>query len=486
MNKTVLKEFLKCGVCFNGELFPTEVGISLGSNLSPLLGNMILDGIQKELYDLQGKEIQDFKNGYMVRFADDIAITARTKEDAEKFKRIVEDFISKRGLRLSKTKSKIVNIHEGFDFLARHYIKINNHLDVIPSERAVKNFEKELEDLILNPEQHWTQKTLIQSVNSKLYGWATYHRIEESEEIFKHIDVLVNALLLRLMQKKYPNKSITQLKNKFWYMLPDGRYVFALANNKKFSVVNLADIVLVKHKRMILKENIFLDTEYFKEWNEEQDINKVSAKYQSVWERQGGKCYFCGKPITKEQEKSIIYKTISETNRIQDMAYVHSFCKNDELLYIDTDIMHLTASNLRQIFEDIDDDKKPLGTSTGKFKELENFFHSQNKTPITLTFKDLEKLVGYKLCHSAFKYPAYWYQKRTGSISCAWLDQNYEILKLDMKNQKVTFTRIQSKSSKLNIPEVFLTNKIPDGAKYELEEFFGYITKKYGLSSKKI
>lgn len=37
MNKRVLKEFLKAGVCFNGELFPTDVGISLGCSLSPML-----------------------------------------------------------------------------------------------------------------------------------------------------------------------------------------------------------------------------------------------------------------------------------------------------------------------------------------------------------------------------------------------------------------------------------------------------------------
>lgn len=37
MNKRVLKEFLKAGVCFNGELFPTEVGMSLGCSLSPML-----------------------------------------------------------------------------------------------------------------------------------------------------------------------------------------------------------------------------------------------------------------------------------------------------------------------------------------------------------------------------------------------------------------------------------------------------------------
>ena len=50
MDKKVLWEFLKAGAAFGGELFPTEVGISQGATLSPILGNMALDGLQSYLY----------------------------------------------------------------------------------------------------------------------------------------------------------------------------------------------------------------------------------------------------------------------------------------------------------------------------------------------------------------------------------------------------------------------------------------------------
>jgi len=450
-----------------------------------MLGNMILDGLQYRLYDLQGEKILDYKDGYMVRFADDFAITARSKEQAERFKIEVENFVGERGLRLSEKKTKIVNVRDGFDFLSRHYIKIHNQINVIPSEKSVTNLEKELEDLILNPERHWTQRTLIQSINSKLYGWATYHRVEEAKEIFSHIDVLVNALLLKLMQKTYPNKTLQQLKNKYWYKMPDGRYVFALTTNKNFSVINLADIILVRHKKMDLKKNIFLDKDYFEEKEQLQEINKVSGKFKSVWERQGGRCYFCGKPIGKEQEKRIIYKTFTRINTIEDMAYVHEFCKDDDVLYLDTDIVHINNSKLNTILKDIQKVSPKSKRKKWKFRALEDYFRKTNTTPITLKFNEIEKIIGFKLCESAIKYPSYWYQARKGNISNAWLNQNYEILKLDLDNKKITFRRVINKCSKLNIPQVFFTNKIPDGAKYELEEFFKYITKKYGLSNKK-
>lgn len=485
MNKNVLREFLKSGVCFNGEIFPTEEGISLGSSLSPMLGNMILDGLQFKLYDLQGENILDYKDGYLTRFADDFAVTARSKERAEEFKVIVEEFLGERGLRLSEKKTKIVNVRDGFDFLSRHYIKIHNQINVIPSEKAVTNLEKELEDLILNPEKHWTQRSLIQSINSKLHGWATYHRVEESKEIFSHIDVLVNALLLRLMQKTYPNKTIQQLQNKYWYKLPDGRYIFALTTNKNFAVINLSDIILVRHKRMDLKKNIFLDSDYFEEREELQEINKVSGKYKAVWERQNGRCYFCGKPIGKEQEKRIIYKTFTRINRNQDMAYVHEFCKDDDMLYVDTEVVHINNSKLHAILNDIQKAKPNVKRKKWKFRALEDYFRKATISPITLTFSEMEKIIGFKLCGSAYKYTSYWYQSRKGNISDAWENQNYEILKIDLTKKKISFRKTLKKNSKLNIPQEFLTSKIPDGAKYELEEFFKYIVKKYGISGKK-
>ena len=49
------------------------------------------------------------------------------------------------------------------------------------------------------------------------------------------------------------------------------------------------------------------------------------------------------------------------------------------------------------------------------------------------------------------------------------------------QKQKVAFKKVQKENSKLKIPEVFLTDDIPNEAKYELEQFFDYIKKKYGI-----
>lgn len=217
ITKHILKEFLQSGYIMNGELFYKNEGVSLGCNLSTILGNFTLDGLQWYLYSLQGNDIKDYKNGYCIRFADDICISARTKEDAEQFLEEIKKFVAKRGLKLSDNKTKIINIKkEGFEFLARFYLYQDGFLKCIPSDRAVKNFINEMEELIFSNKKNISQKKLIQKVNAKITGFSTYHRYEDSLEVFKYLDVIINALLLKFMKEIYPNSTMEQLQKKYW------------------------------------------------------------------------------------------------------------------------------------------------------------------------------------------------------------------------------------------------------------------------------
>ena len=483
MNKHVLKEFIEAGIVFNNEIFPVDTGISLGCNISPLLGNMTLDGIQKLLYDLQAdKEHIDYFDGYAVRFADDICISARSKETAEKYLQAIKEFLAIRGLELSSKKTHIEHINNGFDFLSRFYCRFNGHVYCIPSEKAVSNFERDLEELILNPETKWSQKKLIQSINAKLHGWASYHRVEESAEIFKHIDILVSALLLKLMKNIYPKKDTKMLINKYWYKDSLGRQTFTLTTNKNVQVINLEDVVLVEHKKIETKKNIFLDPDYFMDRLDSQEMLKVSGKYKSVWDRQDGKCYYCDKKISPDQSRRIIFKKLSKDKTIRNMAYVHEFCIEDEILFVDSDLMHLRDIDVYQIINDIQNaDNIKQRKRKSIYENLFEYFANCNKQTFALKFKDIENILESKLCDSAYKHSCYWYRKGTGLFSNSWLDNGYSIQKLYLDKQRVVFKREKKKSSKLTIPAPILSSKLPNSAKYELEHFFDYILKKYGL-----
>jgi RNA-directed DNA polymerase len=128
MDKRVMKQFLKSGFIYEGKLFPTETGSPQGGAISSLYANITLDGLEKVIQDRYHRNSKgNIENHYraktkvnLVRYADDFIITANSKEIAEELKCIVSTFLESRGLMLSKEKTTITHIDDGFDFLGGH------------------------------------------------------------------------------------------------------------------------------------------------------------------------------------------------------------------------------------------------------------------------------------------------------------------------------------------------------------------------------
>ncbi len=110
MDTTILRKFLTAGTIKDNEFFEEVRGISFCSSLSPILGNMLLDGLQTRVYDkLYPDGGTDYKNGSMVRFADDIVFTARSQADAIRIREIVREFLDERGLKFNEEKTYITS-----------------------------------------------------------------------------------------------------------------------------------------------------------------------------------------------------------------------------------------------------------------------------------------------------------------------------------------------------------------------------------------
>ena len=88
-----------------------------------------------------------FCEGVGVRFprATRLVITGKTKELLEdEVKPLTAEFLNSRGLKLSKNKTRITHIEEGFDFLGKHFQKHGGKLLIKPSQRNVQTFLAEI------------------------------------------------------------------------------------------------------------------------------------------------------------------------------------------------------------------------------------------------------------------------------------------------------------------------------------------------------
>ncbi len=341
MQKSILRQFIKVGIIQNGELFEKENNFLVHNKFNTIVDNMLLDGLQKKLYEMQENKIDDYYNGYCLRFADRVLITARDKINAEKLKQKVKEFVDERGLKINEKETKITNIKDGFEFLSRFYYKENNSIKCVPSKKAIETFEKEIDTLIINNQYKWSQSRIIQNINEKINKFALYHRYEKSEETFRHLDVVINAMLLKMMKQIHPNLTKEQIIKKFWKPDKEKRLVYTLATNKEVHVNNMADISLINERPMNIKKNIFLDRSYFKNLQNKMKIQNCEGIYKSIWKKQKGKCYICSNQIKQEQEKAIIYNA-------DKMVYVHKYCEDSivENIYLKEDVNTLNVLRL--------------------------------------------------------------------------------------------------------------------------------------------
>ncbi|GET44309.1 RNA-directed DNA polymerase [Microseira wollei NIES-4236] len=108
--RELVKGWLKAGFVFQEKLNPTEQGTPQGGVISPLLANIGLHGLETYI------KATNSKLG-VVRYADDFIVTARDRESLEIAQKLIQAWMSKRGLELSAEKTVITSMKDGFDFL---------------------------------------------------------------------------------------------------------------------------------------------------------------------------------------------------------------------------------------------------------------------------------------------------------------------------------------------------------------------------------
>ena len=268
MDKKIMKQFLKSGFIYEGELFPTNTGSPQGGAISSLYANMTLDGLEKTIQDKYHRNSKgNIENHYraktkvnLIRYADDFIITANTKELAEELKVIVSQFLETRGLMLSEEKTKITHIDEGFDFLGWTFRKFKGKLIVKPSKSSIKTMIKKCSTIILKEGKASTQSDLIRRLNQVIRGWSNYHKHVVASHAFSYVNNTLYHLLHHWAKHRHPNKNKWWRLNKYWHENGRKRWLFM---TDEYCLINLRRIKIVRHPKMQISKNPFIDKKYF-------------------------------------------------------------------------------------------------------------------------------------------------------------------------------------------------------------------------------
>lgn len=258
----LIGKFLRSGIMTGGLTSQRMKGTPQGSPLSPLLSNIVLDELDKEL---------ERRGLRFVRYADDLIIFLRSKEAANRVMRSISTYIEKRlKLKVSADKSRICRPHE-LNFLS-HKIFIDGSLGLSrKSENRLKDKIRE----VTRRNRGISLQQLIAELNLLLRGWLSYFKYARMKSKLAKIEGWLRRRIrcFRLKQCKR-GRGITKflmslgvpewrsiiisVSHKKWYRKSGSPQAHEGMNNKWFDEIGLFS--LVDNYRLNFKETALYES----------------------------------------------------------------------------------------------------------------------------------------------------------------------------------------------------------------------------------
>jgi len=198
----LLRAYLNCGIMENGVVVERIEGTPQGSPLSPLMSNIVLNELDKEL---------EARGHRYVRYADDSSIYVKTEKSATRVLESITEFIEKKlKLKVNRTKSKVSNPIEstllGFSF---YRSEKGWQIRIAPkSQRKIK--EKMKEQTQRKAPGKLGDK--IKKMEATIVGWVNYFQIAKAQKRMEELDGLVRMRLRMGLWKQWKSPK-TRWKN---------------------------------------------------------------------------------------------------------------------------------------------------------------------------------------------------------------------------------------------------------------------------------
>ena len=220
----LIRQWLEAGVMEDGARRSTVTGVPQGGVISPLLSNIYLH-VLDTLWTRHSAPL-----GTLVRFADDLVVVCKTRQQCKEAERRIKVILTRLGLELHPDKTRRVELYDGkqgFDFLGCHLRKrmsgpIWEHerkrvyfLHRHPSQRAMKRIRQQVRERTPRGRCHADLREVIADLNPMLRGWGNYFRTGNAARSFNQIDTYVYERL-RALHVKRAGRNLDARKAETW------------------------------------------------------------------------------------------------------------------------------------------------------------------------------------------------------------------------------------------------------------------------------
>lgn len=199
---SLIHKYLNAGAVVRNKFGQTEVGVPQGGPLSPLLSNIMLNELDKELE----------KRGHrFVRYADDMVILCKSKRSAERSLTNILPYIEgKLFLKVNREKTTVAHISKikflGYSF----YRKKGEGRLRVHSKSAVKMREKIKE--LTSRSNGWGNERRREKLRQYITGWVNYFKLAEMKTLLLRVDEWYRRRLRTVIWKQW-KRTRTRLAN---------------------------------------------------------------------------------------------------------------------------------------------------------------------------------------------------------------------------------------------------------------------------------
>jgi len=198
----LIRKYLKSGIMEHGEVVSRSEGTPQGSPLSPILSNIVLDELDKEL------ETRGLK---FVRYADDFSIYVRSKKAADRVKEGITKFIEEKlKLKVNKEKSKISRPTKS-SLLGFSFYKVKSEWEIRISDKSYLRFKANVRRLT-SRNKSISMEYRLERLNKFVQGWVNYFKIAKCQSRLRDYDSWIRFRLRMCVWKTW-KKVRTRIAN---------------------------------------------------------------------------------------------------------------------------------------------------------------------------------------------------------------------------------------------------------------------------------
>ena len=195
----LIRHYLEAGIMANGVVMERYEGTPQGGPLSPLLANVLLDEVDKELE----------KRGLsFVRYADDLNVYVRSKRAGEDAMQTLRRLYAGLRLRINETKSAVARPQDRKSLGYSFWYDEEDQVKRCVAPKALEAMKDRVRE-ITSRTRGRSLKAVVEELRSYLPGWRGYFRLDETPRIFHNLEAWIRRRLRVVQLKQWKRGSTT-------------------------------------------------------------------------------------------------------------------------------------------------------------------------------------------------------------------------------------------------------------------------------------